>query len=143
MTTSPPLSADQQRTRNTETLRSYFELLSARDIDAWIALWADDCTVSMPFSTGGLPSTLNGRAELHSFYAEQAANYVRLDYPGTELHPLHDPSGVLARWYPQAELADGRRYSNHNIGLFTFDAEGRIQTFTEYFNPVFFTADGS
>ncbi len=137
------LSAAQQRTRNVQTLQRYFELLSARDIDTWIGLWAEDCVVQMPFSTGDLPPAIEGRTALHAFYAQQADTYTKLDYPDTEIYPLDDPTRALARWHPQAELADGRHYSNHNIGLFEFDAAGLIRHFTEYFNPVFFTADAS
>ncbi|MFF1484079.1 nuclear transport factor 2 family protein [Streptomyces sp. NPDC058319] len=133
--------AAERRDRNLRTLRRYFTLLAARDIDTWIGLWAEDCEVRMPYSAGDLPTVIEGREALHAFYAGQAAAYTRLEYPDTELHPLDDPARALARWYPRAELADGRVYHNHNIGLFEFTEDGLIHRFTEYFNPGFFTAE--
>jgi ketosteroid isomerase-like protein len=137
-----PHHATQQRTRNQDTLTRYFQLLSALDIDAWIQLWAENCTVLTPFAPRA-PHRIDGREALHAFYAAQAATYTQLAYPGTEIHPLQDPTKLLARWYPKGELAAGGSYANENVGLFEFDQQGRIRHFTEYFNPLPVTQDAA
>ncbi|MEU0688385.1 nuclear transport factor 2 family protein [Streptomyces uncialis] len=135
-----PLTAaptdDHVRTRNVATLRTYFRLLSALDIDAWIELWAPDCEVLAPYTPGEVPALIDGRDRLYDFYAGEAAKYTRLRYPGTEIWPLHDPSRAVVRWFPHAELIGGGMYLNENVGLFEFDGAGLIRRFVEYFSPL-------
>ncbi len=130
------MSNDARRIRNMETLQTYFRLLEGRNIDAWITLWAEDCSIIAPYATGDIPKMINGKSSVYSFYREQAASYVALRFAGTEIYPFHDPDKVLARWYPRGELHGGYIYTNENIGVFEFNGEGSITRFFEYFNPV-------
>lgn len=126
---------EEIRARNHDALMRYFRLLESLDIDAWIELWAADCEVSAPYAAESAARALYGREELHRHYAAEAAKYVRLRYPATEIQPLLDPARFLARWFPRGDLADGGTYRNENLGIFEFDATGRISRFVEYFNP--------
>ncbi|MYV40967.1 hypothetical protein GT030_19360 [Streptomyces sp. SID1328] len=129
--------ADEEiRARNNGVLTDYFRMLEALDIDTWIELWAFDCEVSAPYAAEPSARTLRGREALHRHYMAEAAKYVRLRYPATEIHPLLEPGRFLVRWFPHGELADGGTYRNENVGIFEFDAAGRIRRFVEYFNPV-------
>jgi NADPH:quinone reductase-like Zn-dependent oxidoreductase/ketosteroid isomerase-like protein len=92
--------------------------------------------VIAPYTPGGVPAVVNGRDQLHGFYAGEAAKYTRLRYPDTEIWPLHDPRRAVARWFPHAELVGGGAYRNENVGFFEFDDDGRIRRFVEYFNPL-------
>lgn len=129
-------SDERIRARNLATLARYFQLLSSLDIDTWITLWAPDCEVIAPYTPGGVPAVINGREQLHAFYAAEAAKYRRLHYPDTEIWPLLDPNRAFARWFPEAELVDGGAYRNENVGFFEFTDDGRISRFVEYFNPL-------
>ncbi|MGW4984308.1 nuclear transport factor 2 family protein [Streptomyces mirabilis] len=126
---------EQIRARNTAALNDYFRLLEALDIDTWIDLWAADCEVTAPYAPDSVAATVQGRDRLYAFYTAEAAKYVRLRYPATEIHPLHDPNRFLARWFPHGELVDGGTYRNENVGIFEFDDTGLIRRFVEYFNP--------
>lgn len=130
------LSESARRERNIRSLRSYFRLLADRDIDSWIELWADDCSVVAPYAWGPVPELLNGRADVYAFYRDEAEGYARLSFPDTDIIPTNDPDRVVVHWYPHGETADGARYQNENIGIFEFDADGRIRRFTEFFNPL-------
>ncbi|MFJ8312072.1 MULTISPECIES: nuclear transport factor 2 family protein [unclassified Streptomyces] len=134
----PPATADQRRARNIEALRSYFSLLEKSDIDTWIGLWAKDCTQYVPYAAGDLPSLLTGKDAIHTLYTSIASGFARLAFTLTEFHPLDDPDKVFARWRPRCEMVGGGVYTNESVGLFEFDTEGRIKTFTEYFNPAGF-----
>ncbi|EYT81593.1 hypothetical protein CF54_18630 [Streptomyces sp. Tu 6176] len=133
--TTPPLTPEERRARNLGALRRYFALLAARDLDTWIGLWAEDCTQHVPYATGGLPASLAGRDEIRALYGDMAAGFTRLIFTRTEFHPLDDPDKVFACWEPRCELVSGGVYSNESVGLFEFDAAGRIRHFTEYFDP--------
>ncbi|WP_461036456.1 nuclear transport factor 2 family protein [Streptomyces mayteni] len=117
------------------TLETYFRLLADLDIDAWIALWAERCVIEAPYAPASIPRLVTGRSDVLDFYREQAAGYVSLDFPNTVLLPMEDPDLVLARWYPGGELTTGARYRNQNVGVFEFDAEGKIERLVEYFDP--------
>lgn len=132
------LSDDERRARNVETLRTYFRLLADRDIDSWINLWAEDCTQLIPYSSGSLPTAVDGREAVYALYKEMAAGYSTLYFTRTEFYPMYDGDKVLARWNPHGELVDGRVYTNENVALFEFERSGRIRRFTEYFDPARF-----
>lgn len=128
-------SAEERRSRNVETLRTYFRLLADRDIDRWITLWAEDCSQHMPFAGGSLPAEVRGRAEVDALYRGMAADYQDLSFADLRLDPLEDADLVLARWRPEGTLTSGKPYSNENVALFGFDRDGAIVTFVEYFDP--------
>jgi ketosteroid isomerase-like protein len=138
MTHPDSATAEQRRNRNVEALRAYFKLLEQQDIDAWITLWADNCAMVVPYASGDLPNALSGKSEIHTLYKNIAAGFTRLEFTHIELHPLHDPDKVFARWNPRCELVGGGVYTNESVGLFEFDDEGLIRHFSEYFNPAGF-----
>jgi ketosteroid isomerase-like protein len=131
-------NADERRERNLESLRTYFTLLEQKDLDTWITLWSHECRQRIPYATGDLPAQVDTRDEIHALYQRIADGYVRLRFTLVELNPMHDPDKVFARWSPRCEMNDGSVYTNESIGLFEFDADGKIQLFTEYFNPLGF-----
>lgn len=129
------LPAAQRSARNVETLRTYFSLLSALDIDSWSALWSEDCVQVMPYAAGSLPGEVRGREAVRELYGAMARQYRTLQFDELALHPAADPDQVLAVWKPRGEMADGTAYANENIALFEFGTDGRITKFTEYFDP--------
>ncbi len=144
---SSELSGDDRRARNAATLETYFERLAALDVDSWIELWAEGCVQVMPFAAGGVPDRVEGRDQVWDLYRGMAEDYAELAFDDVEILPLDDPDKVLALWRPRGRMTDGRAYANENVGLFEFDADGRIAMFTEYFHPVYvaqaFAAEGA
>ena len=72
---------------------------------------------------------------MQALFQRIADGFAELSFTLTEFHPLLDPDKVFARWYPRCVMPDGSVYTNESVGLFEFDADGRIRLFTEYFNP--------
>ena len=124
------------RRRNSATLHRYFELLAALDIDAWSRLWAPECVQEMPFATGAIPRRVEGRDQVREFYAGMARDYRELSFADLEITELADPDRLLARWKPRGVMTDGSTYTNENVALFVFGADGLISGFDEYFDPV-------
>lgn len=129
---------EHRRDTNLGSLNDYFRLLSEGDLDTWIRLWAPDCVLRLPYTTGDLPSRLDGSAEVQAFYQRIADGFRSLTFTLVEFIPLRDPDKVFARWHPRCEMPDGSVYSNETVGLFEFGADGLIRGFTEYFNHVGF-----
>jgi len=44
------------RDRNQKVVKDFLALLAAKNIEAWIELWADDGVQEMPYSPPGFPS---------------------------------------------------------------------------------------
>jgi ketosteroid isomerase-like protein len=128
---------DARRERNVATVHDYFRLQDERDLDAWIQLWAPDCRQLIPFAPYDFPRAVEGREQLERVQRELHAGYRTVEVDAT-VHPLVDPDLVLACWHTHAELVTGGSYTNEVIGLFCFDADGRLAELTEYFNPIAF-----
>jgi ketosteroid isomerase-like protein len=58
----------------TDLFHQATELLLAKDMTGFIALFADDGVMEFPFASGGQPSRVAGRAALHDYL---------IDYPQT------------------------------------------------------------
>jgi uncharacterized protein len=129
------LSGEERRTRNVATVRTYYSLQEAMDLDSWLDLWADDGAQSIPYAPDGFPPLLSGKAELRRIYEDLFAGFSRLEILDLTVDPLLDPDRVLARWHTRADLVAGGHYDNDLIGLFELRPDGTIGHFTEYFNP--------
>ncbi|MEO6090165.1 MAG: nuclear transport factor 2 family protein [Umezawaea sp.] len=130
--------AEQGTERHVDTMRHYFELLENKDIDGWLDLWAEDGVQFIPYATGNLPDAVRGKAELGKLYREIIHSYSRLRYTALEIHAVDGADRVFARWHPVGELVAGGEYENDSVGLFDFDEDGKIVSYTEWFNPLGF-----
>jgi ketosteroid isomerase-like protein len=138
MTENRDLSLEARQDCNVQTLHTYFGLLEDKDIDGWLALWAEGGTQLIPYAVHDLPAKVSGKDELRTLYQGIADSYRSVRFTSVEFYPLHDSDRVFARWHPYGEFATGGSYSNDSIGLFDFDEDGKIVSYTEYFNPLGF-----
>ena len=124
------------RTRNIASAHAFLDLLSAKDMDAWAELWAEDAVQDMPFSPEGFPKRVEGKSALVRHYATLPGATGRMVFVDRVERPLLDPDAVLLEYRGEIEiLPTGRDYDNTYAGLFVFDADGRITLFREYFDP--------
>jgi ketosteroid isomerase-like protein len=126
---------DERRARNAETMRTWFRLQESHDLDAWLELWADDGTQSIPYAPPGFPRSISGKAQLSELYRSLFKGFVKVNIQDLVIDPLHDPDRVLVRWHTYAPLVNGDIYENDLIGVFEFDADGRVRHLTEYLDP--------
>ncbi|QFZ20961.1 nuclear transport factor 2 family protein [Saccharothrix syringae] len=125
--------------RNVATMRRYFELLSRKDFDGWLDLWADDGVQFIPYHDNVLPPEVRGKAELGRLYREIHESYSSMVFTNVDIHAVHGADRVFARWHPVGQLLAGGEYENDSIGLFDFDADGKIVRYTEWFSPLGFS----
>jgi uncharacterized protein len=126
-----------RRERNVANVREYFRLQDERDLDAWLELWAHDCRHLIPFAPYDFPSSLEGRDRLGEVQRDLHSSYRTLEIDAT-VHPMLDPDLVLACWHTHAELVSGGTYASELIGLFRFDADGKLVELREYLDPIAF-----
>jgi ketosteroid isomerase-like protein len=129
------LTEKQRRTRNIETMRTWFRLQESHDVESWLTLWADEATQSVPFAPEGFPKRIEGKAELATLYRTLFKGFVEVNIRDLVIDALLDPDRVLVRWHTYAPLVNGDVYENDLVGIFEFDLDGRVRHLTEYLNP--------
>jgi hypothetical protein len=123
-----------ERARNRRVVERFFRALEAKDLAAFLDVWADDGVQVMPFAPKNFPSRLEGKAAIRTQYGSLPENYRSMRFP-REITPMQDPERFVVRYTGQIGLASGGRYDNTYVGLFTV-RNGRVQEFVEFFDPI-------
>lgn len=129
-------SENELRKRAIAQVHAFLDLLSAKDMANWSELWADDAVQDMPYAPTGFPNRVEGKAMLVRHYSSLPASTGRMAFVARVVHPLVDPNTVLVEYRGEIEIvATGKSYDNRYAGLFSFDADGKLKLFREYFDP--------
>ena len=131
------VKADQTRalndaTANTVTLEKFFTSLENTDLEAFLSTFTDDAVQSMPLAPANFPKKLSGKDALRGQYTGVMDYEQR--YERTYL-PTSNPNTVVAKYRGIITTGEGKPYNNHYVGVFRFNAAGKIAHFTEYFTP--------
>jgi hypothetical protein len=130
--------AETIRSRNEQTIRRYFELLSQKRMDEWLKLWAEDGVQDMPFSPKGFPKRVEGKAAVAKHYSALPTSVGRMVFPDLKIYPTTDPNTFFVEFRGEIEvLATKKPYNNTYAGLFKF-RDGKVTLFREYFDPIVF-----
>lgn len=124
------------RDRNQQLVHDFLALLAAKNIAAWIQLWADDGVQEMPYSPPGFPTRIEGKTAIHRHYSSLPDAYSRMAFPDLKIYPMLDPNLLLAEYRGEIDIAaTNRAYNNYYCALFHL-RDGLIVLFKEYFNPI-------
>lgn len=107
----------------------YFRTLSARDKNAWFALFDKAAVVHEPVGT----TPAEGREGLEQVWQVFTGPFTTLAIEIDEV--FYSGSGAAARWSASASANDGRRAGFAGITVFEVDGDGRIQTVMSYWDP--------
>jgi uncharacterized protein len=120
---------------NVDIVHRFFELMRAKDIDAWGELWAEDCRIIVPYPPEGFPTRIEGKAELLLGFRRLFSNFETYDYEIRALYRTDNPDVVVVQWLVTATIAStGALYECDNITVFHFEG-GRIVEYHDYFHP--------
>ena len=117
---------------NTAVLEDFFTSLENTDLESFLGTFADDGVQSMPLAPGNFPKVLSGKKALRGQYTgvmDYEQRYERIYLP------TGDPKVILAKYRGIITTGEGKLYNNHYVGIFRFNDRGKIEHFTEYFNP--------
>lgn len=112
--------------------QEFLQGLEALDIDAALAVFADDAVQEMPYAPEGFPDRLDGIAALRRQYGGLPDAYRSMRFPIRRIIAHGDTAVVEYRG--QIELRGGGRYDNDYVGIFEV-RDGRIVRFIERFDP--------
>lgn len=110
--------------RYRDALRAYVDAINRRDVDALVALFAEDAVIEDPY--GGTRHNIRGRAAIREFYAFVVAK-TRM-----ELRVVTGSGGNAAAMAIRAHVGSDVL---DNISVAQFDDTGRIARYTTYWGP--------
>ncbi|MGW0877379.1 nuclear transport factor 2 family protein [Streptomyces sp. NPDC002740] len=116
------------------TAHRFFELLNAKDLDAWGELWHDQGVLTVPYSPQGSPSPTEGKDKIVAAYQELFAAYETFGTELTGVHPAVGSDAICVQYRVRATLAGGAVYTNDSIAVFRFQ-DGLISACHDYFDP--------
>lgn len=120
--------------RNVASVRRFLRLLEEKDIESWSRLWAVGADHYYPYGTEMFPPHIVGREAIYQRWRDVPGMFETMSFPLRETWV--DGDTVIARFDSECVLKGGRKYRNTYIGIFTFDRDGLIKRYWEYFDPI-------
>jgi ketosteroid isomerase-like protein len=116
-----------------EILRSYLGSVERLDVDACIALFADDAIIRVPLDE---PDGMKivGRLSIESAVRAHFATILRYEWINPVFNATDDPELAVVRCSSRATLKDGRHYSN-TYCIFGRACNAKLIETLEYFSP--------
>jgi ketosteroid isomerase-like protein len=122
-------------TTNVDRVREIMILADEMRVDELVALFADDAVMELPFAPGRMPRRHEGKAAIAAFQAFARDSFSTFSMTVDTIHETVDPNVVVAEHRSDAVVAEnGRRYCNHYVTFFTFDDDGRITKWREFYD---------
>ena len=120
---------------NVDRVREIMRLADEMRVDELVELFADDAVMELPFAPGKMPRRHVGKAAIGEFQRFARDAFSRFSMRVGAIHEMTDPNVVVAEHSSDAVVAEnGRPYCNHYVTFFTFDDDGRITSWREYYD---------
>ncbi|WP_165555752.1 nuclear transport factor 2 family protein [Kribbella pittospori] len=119
-----------------QVLERYQQTAIDKSIDEMLDLYAEDAVHEFPFTRPGVPSRLEGRAEIRAFLeANWTASPLRYQaYCNVVVHETADPNVIVVEQDATGTVSTtGREFALPNIVVLTV-RDGRIVHFKDYVN---------
>jgi uncharacterized protein len=119
-----------------QVLRQRRKLLLDQDTEGFVALFAPDGVIELPFAGPELPARLDGREAIEEFTRRSAAGPIHIDdLEATAVHQTADPEVVIVELITRATVTGtGHAFTGRSIQVFRI-RDGQIVLFRDYFNP--------
>jgi uncharacterized protein (TIGR02246 family) len=101
---------------------SYFKAVDAKDVDAILSHFADDCVMSV--QTAG--DVFTGADEIRRMFTDFCANSVSIFHEIKNIVVEPDAGKVATEQSYIGELNDGTRNDMHNCNFFDVDGDGKF-----------------
>ena len=125
------------RKRNIEIVRTTFRFLEQRRFTEFSELFAENGKWIHPYHSGLFPAEIVGQKEITNWIKNTAANFDDIQFPIDEIMPFLDPKKVAVKNKGKLKLKNSDNYyENDYLAIFSFDEQGKIVEWTEYYNPV-------
>jgi ketosteroid isomerase-like protein len=124
-----------RRNTNLERVREIMRLADGMRVDELVTLFADDAVMELPFAPGKMPRRHEGKQAIADFQMFARESFRDFSMTVDAIHETGDPHVVIAEHRSDAVVAaNGRPYRNHYVTFFTFDDEGLIIGWREFYD---------
>jgi ketosteroid isomerase-like protein len=118
-------------------LESAFDCLLNNNVDGWVNHWAEEGRIEFPFAPAGYVARVEGKAAIAEYMSSLPAKFEfrRFDV----LTAYSDASGqqAVVEFACEGTALETRRpYNQHYVALLTFDADGKILVYRDFWNPL-------
>ncbi len=125
------------REENIESAKKVLRFLEERRLKEFAELFAENAKWTHPYHSGMFPAETVGKNEIYHGIKSAAVIFDDINFPIDEILPFEDPDRVAVKFHGKHDLKDGSgTYENDYLAIFTFDEQGRISEWIEYYNPV-------
>lgn len=133
---APYIPDSASRNDGKQTINEFLDALEAMDIERFLKVWAEDGRQIMPYSPDGFSRELNGKAAVRQQYGSLPVNFNFMRFRERQIHATDEPGVFWATYRGEIEIkATGGSYNNIYAGRYVV-RDGKVQEFTEYFNPI-------
>ncbi|MGW2513487.1 nuclear transport factor 2 family protein [Streptomyces scopuliridis] len=127
--------SETDRTTPAALYRHGLRLLLDKDIDGWVALWAEDGLFEFPFAPPGAPTRLEGREAVAGYMRDYPEHIDLHDFPYLEIHETRDPETIVVEMRSEGRIVStGELFDSSYIAVVTV-RQGRIARYRDYWNP--------
>nr|BFF38495.1 hypothetical protein BACY1_03000 [Tenacibaculum mesophilum] len=124
-------------TKNKETVRRFFNALTAENAETVANLFAEDAKHINPYNSGIFPTGANGKEGIKNYWEPVFPNFDGMTFDIEEIHAMEDPNMVFVKYKGDIKLKNNAGvYSNDYYSTFKFDDNGKITEYVEIFNPI-------
>jgi uncharacterized protein len=120
---------------NVERVRAILELADQMRVDDLITFFADDAVMELPFAPGRMEKRYEGKDAILGFQLFARDSFSSFAMTIDAIHETGDPSVVVAEHRSDGIVAEnGRPYRNRYVTVFTFDDDGLVVGWREYYD---------
>jgi ketosteroid isomerase-like protein len=120
---------------NVDRVREIMRLADEMRVDELIECFADDAVMELPFAPGKMERSYVGKPAIAGFQYFARDSFSEFAMTVDAIHETADPHVVIAEHRSDAVVAEnGRPYRNRYVTFLTFDDDGRITGWREYYD---------
>jgi ketosteroid isomerase-like protein len=118
-------------------LETALNCLLIKNVAGWVDHWAEDGRIEFPFAPAGSVAKVEGKAAIADY---MASLFTKFDFHRFDvLIAYSDASGqqAVVECTCEATVLETRRpYHQHYVALLTFDPDGKILVYRDFWNPL-------
>jgi ketosteroid isomerase-like protein len=123
--------------KNKQSVTAFFDALEEENVDALVALFAEDAKHINPYASGIFPAGAAGKEGIRNYWTPVFPNFDGMEFPIAEIYAMEDPTMVYVKYTGKIKLKNGAGiYENQYYSTFKFDEQGLITEYVEIFNPI-------
>jgi uncharacterized protein len=120
---------------NLDRVREIMTLADEMRVDELVELFAVDAVMELPFAPGKMPREHVGKSAIAEFQQFARDSFSEFSMTVDAIHETTDPHVVIAEHRSDAIVAEnGRPYRNHYVTVFTFDDDGLVSSWREFYD---------